>query len=98
MRRVRNHRRMKAVAALLVATTFVLPLGPCLTMGLNTGVAAFNFGSLLDENQMFLGLFAPCGQPNVQYVDADGVPTGGVQFAEDDLIVDCPVRQVQTGG
>lgn len=98
MRRVRKHRRIKAAAALLVATTFVLPLGPCLTMGLNYGVTSFNFGSLLDANEMFLGLFAPCGQPAIQYVDANGVPDGGVLFTEDDLIVDCPVRQVLTGG
>ncbi len=93
MRKVRRDRTIKAVAALLLATTFVLPLGPCMTMALSTGVAAFDFGILLDENERFLGIFAPCGQPNIQYIDANGTP-GEILFTEDDLILDCPVTRI----
>jgi hypothetical protein len=97
MRKVKNYRMAKAVAVVLVATAFVLPIGPCWEMGLNTGLAAFNFGSLLDSNQAFLGIFYPCGVADIQEVDANGVPVGAPQFTGDDLIFDCPVKQVPTG-
>jgi hypothetical protein len=94
MRKVKHQRMAKAAATLFVATAFVLPLGPCWMMGLDAGTAAFNFGSLLDSNQAFLGVFYPCGIADVQEVDVNGVPTGPIQFTEDDLMFDCPVRQV----
>ncbi len=70
---------------------------------------ASGISSLIDDNGRFLGLFDVCGQQNVVYVDAQGVPTGTetrtpvsgtfapVQFSGDDLMHGCPVRYVRTG-
>jgi hypothetical protein len=65
-----------------------------MSMALNTGVTAFDWGLLLDENQMMFGVLAPCGRPNVQPVDENGIPTEDLLFAEDDLIWDCPITEI----
>lgn len=96
MLRAKRRGRIAVLATYLVAGAFLLQLGPCMTMALSTGTSAFNFGSLLDSNGVFLGVFAMCGVPDVQMVDANGVPVGGVLNAADDLITDCPIKNVTT--
>jgi hypothetical protein len=64
-------------------------------MALNAGVTAFDTSTLLDENDLFLGIFAPCGVPDWMTVDENGIPVDGIVFgAEDDLLWDCPVYGV----
>ena len=94
MTNAKRRGRIAVLAAYLMAGAFLMQLGPCMVMGLSTGTAAFNFGSLLDENGVFLGIFAMCGRPNIQYFNADGSPNGGVRYTEDDLIYDCPFSEV----
>jgi len=97
MKRSKRHGRVTILATYLVAGAFLMQLGPCIGMGLNAGVTAFDFSTLLDENERVLGLFAPCGRPNIQYLDADGSQTGVILYAEDDMIWDCPVTLIETG-
>lgn len=94
MRRGNNPRRVVRLATYLVTGAILLQFGGCIAMALNSGAAAFDVGSLLDENELLFGVFAPCGRPNVQLVDGDGVPLGGVLFSEDDLIWDCPITEI----
>ncbi|MBN2560615.1 MAG: hypothetical protein JXQ75_06770 [Phycisphaerae bacterium] len=97
MTRARRRGRVTVLASYLVAGALLLQLGGCLAVALNFGVTAFDFSQLLDENELFFGI-APCGRPNIQYVDADGNPVGNVLYTEDDLIWDCPVTEVVQGG
>ena len=94
MRKSKSRRGVAVLAAYLLAGAFLMQLGPCLSMAFNTGVTAFDVGTLLDENELFLGVFAPCGRPNVQIVDADGVPQGEVLYTGDDMIFDCGYQLV----
>jgi hypothetical protein len=89
MRKSKSRRGVAVLAAYLLAGAFLMQLGACLSMALNTGAVAFDASTLLDENELFLGVFAPCGRPNVQMVDADGVPQGEVLYTGDDMIFDC---------
>jgi hypothetical protein len=90
MNKANKRRRIARLAAYMMVGAFLMQLGPCMVMGLSNATAAFNFSSLLDQNGYFLGIFAMCGRPNVQQVDANGVPSGGILYTEDDLLVDCP--------
>ncbi len=94
MRRVGNPRRVARLAAYLVTGAILLQFGGCIAMALNSGAAAFDAGILLDENELLFGVFAPCGRPNVQFVNVNGVPTEDVRYAEDDLIWDCPITEI----
>ncbi len=96
MRIFSSRRRVTLLAAFVFAGAFMMQLGSCFSMLLNTSVAAYDAGTLLDEDGLLLGVFAPCGQPNVRYLDASGVP-GEVINSEDDLITDCPVTLITTG-
>lgn len=98
MRRSKTRGRATVLASYLVVGAFLLQLGPCIGMALNMGVTAFDFSALLDENELLFGIFAPCGRPNVQYVDEEGTPTGGILYAEDDMIWDCPVTRIGPDG
>ena len=94
MTNAKKRGRIAVLAAYLMAGAFLMQLGPCMVMGLSTGTAGFNFGSLLDQNGVFLGIFAMCGRPNIQYVDQNGVPDGGILYTEDDIIYDCPFTEI----
>lgn len=95
MTRLRRRRHLVVLAAYLATGGFLLQLGPCISMALNTGVTAFDAGTLLDENGLFLGFLAPCGTPNFMFVDENGVPVDGIVFETgDDLIFDCPVTSI----
>ena len=99
MRSTKRRGRVTVLASYLVAGAMVLQLGGCLTMALQSGVTAFDFSWLLDENELFLGIFAPCGAPNYRYVDEDGNPIDNTVYnTEDDLIWDCPVTEILTTG
>ena len=91
------NRRVKilSLATYLTVGTYLTQLGGCFTIGANTAVASFPFSSLLDENELFLGVFAPCGTPNFVIVDENGNQTGEVFNTEDDLIFFCPVSVFQ---
>ncbi len=94
-----KRRRISILAGYILAGAVLLQLGPCISMILPLGAAAFDVGALLDENGYLFGLFNLCGRMNIQYVDKDGNPTDGdVLYTEDDLIWDCPVRQVLDPG
>ena len=96
------NRRVKilCLATYLTVGTYLTQLGGCLTIGANTAVASFPFSNFLDENELFLGVFAPCGTPNFVVVDENGTTQGEIFNTEDDLIFFCPVSVVQqtTGG
>lgn len=94
MMKAKKRGRVAILVACLTAGAFLLQLGPCTVMALSTGTAAFNFGSLLDGDGRFLGIFAMCGRPNVLYVDVNGIPDGGILYTEDDLIYDCPYTEI----
>jgi hypothetical protein len=93
------NRRVKilSLATYLTVGTYLSQLGGCFTIGANTAVASFPFSSLLDENELFLGVFAPCGTPNIVLVNEDGTSQGEVLNSEDDLIFFCPVTPVLQG-
>ncbi len=94
-----KRRRVSVLAGYILAGAFLLQLGPCISMLLPLGAAAFDVSALLDENGYLFGIFNLCGRTNIQYVDEDGVPTDGdILYTEDDLIWDCPVRQVRDPG
>lgn len=90
------NRRVKilCLATYLTVGTYLTQLGGCFTIGANTAVAAFPFSSLLDENEMLFGVLAPCGTPNFQVFDENGLPTGEIENTGDDLIFFCPVEAV----
>lgn len=94
MARKRRGGKTALLAAYLLTGALVLQIGPMCSMLTTFGAAAFDFSTLLDENERFLGVFAPCGVPNTITVDEQGIPTGEVQNSEDDLIFDCPVTQI----
>ena len=95
MTRVKKRGRLVVLASYLVTGALLLQLGGCLTMALQTGVTAFDFSRLLDDNDLIMGIFAPCGAQNYMYVDEDGNPIDGVVYGtEDDLLWDCPVHGV----
>jgi hypothetical protein len=91
MTRLRRRRHLVVLAAYLATGSFLLQLGPCISMALNAGVSAFDTSTLLDENDLFLGTFAPCGTPAWMIVDENGNPTSEIFAWEDDLLFDCPV-------
>jgi len=109
MVRNRRRRRIGLIAGYLMTGAIILQLGPACIMAGGTAMGS-SIGTLIDANGRFLGLFNVCGQPNVVYVDAQGVPTdsdtteGGatvvvVDFRGDDLMYGCPVTYVRnTGG
>jgi len=83
----------------------ILQLGPACIMAGGTAMSS-SISTLIDDSGRFLGLFNVCGQPNVVYVDAQGIPTassanttGGtvvtVDFSGDDLMYGCPVTYVR---
>lgn len=96
------NRRAKilCLATYLTVGTYLTQLGGCFTIGANTAVASFPFSNLLDENELFLGVFAPCGTPNFVIIDENGNQQGEIFNQGDDLIFFCPVGVVQqtTGG
>ncbi len=96
MRMINGRRRVALLAAFVLSGAFMMQLGPCFSMLLNTSAAAYDAGTLLDEDGLLLGIFAPCGQPNVRFIDADGT-VGEIINAEDDLIADCPVTGIILG-
>ncbi len=98
MARKRRGGRTAVLAAYLVTGALILQIGPMCSMLSTFGVAAFDFSTLLDENERFLGVFAPCGVPNTIEVDELGRPIGEIQNTEDDLIYDCPVTQIVVTG
>lgn len=96
------NRRVKilSLATFLAMGTYMTQLGGCFTMAANNALAAFPVSSLLDENELLFGVFAPCGTPNYQLVDENGIPSGDIVNIQDDLIFFCPVDSVlqATGG
>lgn len=101
MRGIKTHRRVILLASYLAAGAMVLQLGSCLGMALTSGAAAFDVSSLLDENQMLFGVFAPCGRPNTLEYDRERYEETGVfssigdlMGAEDDLIQGCPFEWI----
>jgi hypothetical protein len=89
--------RILCLATYLSMGGYLMQLGGCFTAGVNSALASFPFPSLLDSNQLFLGVFAPCGTPNIQVVDQSGAPSGPILNTQDDLVFFCPVTFVQTG-
>ncbi len=90
----KRQRRTATVAALLMTGAIVLQVGPACAMLGNLGLASFDFSTVLDENEQFLGLFSPCGRPDVLYVDEDGTPLSDVYYSDDNMIFDCPVTNI----
>jgi hypothetical protein len=92
----RRRRRSSVLAAYLICGAIVLQLGPMCSVVGNTGIAAFDFSMLLDENESLFGLFYPCGRPNTLRVDENGDPIAGAEIenTEDDMIYDCPVTYI----
>lgn len=77
-------------AAFLSLGAVVLQTGGCLSIALNSGLAGFALSDFLDENERLFGIFAPCGTPNFQLIDENGIPQGTVENTDDDLIFFCP--------
>ena len=96
MKRSKTRGRAIVLATYLVAGAFLLQLGPCMGMALNMGVTSFDFSVLLDENELLFGLFAPCGQPHVRYVNEDGT-LAREEGLGDERIWDCPVTVTVIG-
>ena len=91
------NRRSKilCLATYLTVGTYLTQLGGCFTIGANTALASFPASIFLDENELFLGVFAPCGTPNFVIVDENGTQQGEIFNQADDLIFFCPVSVVQ---
>lgn len=106
MVRTKRRRRIGLIAGYLMTGAIMLQLGPACIMAGGTAMAS-SVSTLIDGNGRLLGLFNVCGQPNIVYVDAQGIPTdssaseaGGtvvtVDFSGDDLMFGCPVTYVRT--
>jgi len=92
----RRIKLLKAFSCLAVGS-YVLQLGGCFSIFANTALAGFPAGTVLSALPI---PFAPCGTPNFQIVDENGVPQGTIENGEDDLFFFCPVTtvvQVQGG-
>jgi hypothetical protein len=89
--------KVLCLATYLTVGTYLTQLGGCFAIGANTGLAAFPTSIFLDENELFLGVFAPCGTPNIVIVDENGTSQGEILNGEDDLIYFCPVTAVVQG-
>lgn len=91
--------RVRLLSASLLAGGFLLQFGNCAGVFLNFALGALDFCALTGTSDCTIGPFAPCGRPNVQVVDENGIPVGGVLNTEDDLLLDCPVTFIpQQGG
>ena len=103
MFRLSTGRRIVVLAALL-GSGVCFQFGSCAAGLTNIGLGALDFCTIINtvggRTDCTIGPFAPCGIPDFQVVDQDGLPTGTVQAAEDDLLLDCPVTFVHptTGG
>jgi hypothetical protein len=105
MVRNKRRRRIGLIAGYLVTGAIILQLGPLCTLAGSTALGS-SIGSLIDTNGRFLGLLNVCGQQDIVYVDAQGVPTDTETPASgsgtvpvvvnngDDLMYGCPIRYV----
>ncbi len=101
MKRMTRRRRTVLLATYLLAGSFILQLGPVCSLAATQGLTSFDVSLLLgeDESLFGLGIWYPCGEPNIRQYDQNGIPVGDVINAEDDLIVGCPITRITvTGG
>lgn len=92
---IRRKARTVCMLSALLAGGTLLQLGNCAGLLINFGLAAIDFCALTGTPNCTIGPFAPCGVPNIQIVDENGVPQGEVMNREDDLLLDCPVTFIQ---
>ena len=96
MMRKTRRRRTVLLASYLLAGAFLMQLGPLCSIVASQGVATFDVSLLLgeDESLFGMGMFYPCGEPNVVRVDQDGNIISDVLNTEDDFIYGCPITRV----
>lgn len=91
----RKRRRVLVLATAFLSGGVLLQFGSCAAGLVNFGLSAIDFCALTGTPDCTIGPFAPCGRPDFQLLDQNGLPTGNVINAEDDLLVDCPVTFIQ---
>ncbi len=89
-------RRIVLAMTVMLGGGMVLQLGSCAAGIANLGLAAVNFCTLIGTPDCSIGPFAPCGVPDIRYVDVNGIEVGNPNpnARLDDLLIDCPVIPV----